>query len=133
MIQQTVNEGYDLFTRRCAEGRNIPLNKLEEIAGGRVWTGKMAKELNLVDELGGLDTAILHGIRSAGLEDYHTASYPSKADALSMLLEEPVHSYIHSKITPTIGNSYYGLFSTIKNFQNNDRLQTRLPFNLYIH
>ena len=133
LIQQTVNEGYDLFTRRCAEGRNIPLNKLEEIAGGRVWTGRMAKELNLVDELGGLDTAILHAARLAGLEDYHTASYPSKADALSMLLEEPVHSYIHSKITQTIGNSYYGLFSTIKNFQNNDRLQTRLPFNLYIH
>ena len=133
LIQQTVNEGYDLFTRRCAEGRNIPLNKLEEIAGGRVWTGKMAKELNLVDELGGLDTAILHAARLAGLEDYHTASYPSKADALSMLLEEPVHSYIHSKITQTIGNSYYDLFSTIKNFQNNDRLQTRLPFNLYIH
>lgn len=133
LIQQTVNEGYDLFTRRCAEGRNIPLSKLEEIAGGRVWTGEMAKKLNLVDELGGLDTAILHAARLAGLEDYHTTSYPTKADALSMLLEEPAHNYIHHKITQTIGSSYYDLFSVIKNIQNGDRLQARLPFNLYIH
>lgn len=52
LMQQMINQGYALFTKRCAEGRNIPLEELCKIAEGRVWTGSMAKELKLVDELG---------------------------------------------------------------------------------
>ena len=58
LIQNMVNNGYELFTRRCSEGRQIPIDELKKIAGGRVWTGTMAKELKLVDQLGDLDDAI---------------------------------------------------------------------------
>lgn len=133
LIQQTVNEGYQLFTQRCAEGRQIPLSELEEIAGGRVWTGAMAKELNLVDELGGLDTAISQAAQLAGLKDYHTVSYPTKADALSLLLDEPVHHYIYQQFKQYAESPYSDLFSTVKSIQHSDRFQARLPFNLYIH
>ena len=49
---------YDDFTTRVANGRDIPLERVKEIAKGRVWTGKQAKEIGLVDELGGFFTAI---------------------------------------------------------------------------
>jgi len=49
---------YEDFTTRVAEGRNIPLERVKEIAKGRVWTGAQAKDIGLVDELGGIMKAI---------------------------------------------------------------------------
>ena len=49
---------YEDFTNRVAEGRDIPLERVKEIAKGRVWTGTQAKEIGLVDELGGIMKAI---------------------------------------------------------------------------
>ena len=63
LIQGMVNSGYELFTKRCAEGRNMPIDSLKMIAEGRVWSGEMAKELKLVDELGNLECAIKKGYK----------------------------------------------------------------------
>ena len=57
-MQMYVNNGYDLFLTRCSDGRGISKEDLDKIAQGRVWTGSKAKELGLVDELGGLDKAL---------------------------------------------------------------------------
>ena len=46
LVQGMVNSGYELFTKRCAEGRNMPIDSLKMIAEGRVWSGEMAKELS---------------------------------------------------------------------------------------
>jgi len=53
MLQAYVEKGYDLFLTRCAEGRDMPKDSLALYAEGRVWTGNQAKEIGLVDELGG--------------------------------------------------------------------------------
>ena len=58
LMQNQVNRGYDLFVKRCADGRGIPENRIREIAEGRVWLGKDALNLGLVDVIGGLDEAI---------------------------------------------------------------------------
>jgi protease-4 len=58
VIQKSMEEVYTVFTGRVADGRKIPLDKVKELAQGRVWTGAKAKELGLVDEIGGLDVAI---------------------------------------------------------------------------
>ena len=55
LMQMYVNNGYELFLTRCSDGRGISMEELDKIAQGRVWTGSTAKELGLVDELGGLD------------------------------------------------------------------------------
>jgi len=49
---------YDTFVEKAAQGRNTTTEKIDEVGQGRVWTGRQAKEIGLVDELGGLDTAI---------------------------------------------------------------------------
>ena len=49
---------YDAFVEKAAAGRNTTPERIDAIAQGRVWTGKQAKELGLVDELGGLDRAL---------------------------------------------------------------------------
>jgi protease-4 len=58
VIQKSMEEVYTVFTGRVADGRKLPIDKVKELAQGRVWTGTKAKELGLVDEIGGLDVAI---------------------------------------------------------------------------
>lgn len=131
LMQQMVNQGYALFTKRCAEGRNIPLEKLCKIAEGRVWTGSMAKELKLVDELGGLDTAIQLAAELGKVKDYKLKSYPTKQDFLTELLNTRADRYIHSQLQETFGEYYQG-FEWLRHVEQSDRLQARLPFNMRI-
>ena len=130
-MQQMVNQGYALFTKRCAEGRNIPLEELCKIAEGRVWTGSMAKELKLVDELGGLDTAIQLAAELGKVKDYKLKSYPTKQDFLTELLNTHADRYIHSQLQETFGEYYQG-FEWLRHVEQSDRLQARLPFNMRI-
>ena len=67
-FQQMVNNGYELFTGRCAAGRNMPIDSIKAIAEGRVWTGEMALNIGLVDELGGIEDAIDWVANEAGIE-----------------------------------------------------------------
>ena len=131
LMQQMVNQGYALFTKRCAEGRNIPLEELCKIAEGRVWTGSMAKELKLVDELGGLDTAIQLAAELGKVKDYKLKSYPTKQDFLTELLTTRADRYIHSQLQETFGEYYQG-FEWLRHVEQSDRLQARLPFNMRI-
>ena len=77
-MQRSVEEFYDLFTRRCAEGRGMSQDDIKEIAEGRVWIGKTAVELGLVDELGSIDDAISYAVEESGLQDYKVAVYPKQ-------------------------------------------------------
>lgn len=67
-FQQMVNNGYELFTGHCAAGRNMPIDSIKAIAEGRVWTGEMALNIGLVDELGGIEDAIDWVANEAGIE-----------------------------------------------------------------
>ena len=74
LMQMMITQGYDTFVNRCAEGRHMSKEAIEKIAEGRVWTGEAAKELGLVDVLGGIDTALEIAVRKAGIEGYTVLS-----------------------------------------------------------
>ncbi|MEP3891150.1 MAG: signal peptide peptidase SppA [Hellea sp.] len=81
---------YEDFTGRVAEGRNIPIDRVKEIAKGRVWTGTQAKEIGLVDELGGIMKAIDVAKEIADIEPdakIHLKRFP-RAKTTSEQLEE---------------------------------------------
>ena len=69
MVMRGVDKVYTTFTSHVAEGRNLPLERVLEIAGGRVWSGQDALGIGLVDTCGGLKTAIAVAIDKAGLGD----------------------------------------------------------------
>ena len=98
LMQNMVNNGYELFTKRCADGRHMSQDSIKQIAEGRVWTGEMAKKLNLVDELGGLDKAVAIAKDMAQLEVYSLVDYPEKEDFLSALLNTGVEHYVQSRL-----------------------------------
>lgn len=88
LIQAHVNRGYELFVKRCADGRAVGVDDIKNIAEGRVWTGVAAIENGLVDTLGGIQDAINIAAEMAGLEKYRVVEYPKKKDALTILMEE---------------------------------------------
>ena len=69
VITKSVDRIYDVFTEHVAEGRNMELSDVLEIAEGRVWSGTMAKEIGLVDEIGGLHAAISKAVTLADIEN----------------------------------------------------------------
>ena len=78
-FQQMVNRGYDLFTRRCAEGRHVTQDSIKSIAEGRVWDGASALKIGLVDEFGDINDAVKWVAKQAGLKEgkYKTQNYPA--------------------------------------------------------
>lgn len=69
MIMRGVDQVYGTFTSHVAQGRNLPLERVLEIAGGRVWSGQDALGVGLVDTCGGLKTALAVAIDKAGIAD----------------------------------------------------------------
>lgn len=132
LMQMYVNNGYDLFLTRCSDGRGISKEELDKIAQGRVWTGSKAKELGLVDVLGGLDTALEIAIAKAGVEGYTVLSYPAKESFFETLMNTKPDNYIKARILKGTMGEIYQQFSTLENFDKCDRLQARVPFELNI-
>ena len=87
-IQAYVNRGYDLFVKRCADGRKMKNEDIRNIAEGRVWTGAKAKEIGLVDEIGGLEKAIQIAAKLGKIDKYRMVYYPEKKDFMTELMEE---------------------------------------------
>ena len=131
IMQNYINNGYKLFVKRCADGREMTTEAIEKIAEGRVWTGATAKELGLVDELGGLDKALEIAAEKAGVEAYSTITYPAKEGMLSSLLNQSKNDYIEGQLEESIGE-YYHQFKFIKNLKEADPVQARLPFEMII-
>ncbi len=88
VVQNSVNKGYLSFTTKAAAGRKMTLQRLQSLAGGRVWTGAQAKQIGLVDELGGLDKAIEIAASKAKLKpgSYKVAIFPKAKSFVDELL-----------------------------------------------
>ena len=130
LIQGSVDAVYDLFTRRCADGRGMTQDSIKMIAEGRVWTGSMARDLNLVDELGGIDKAIDIAARKAGVEEFSIGVYPEEKGFMESLLENAKDRYIHAEVKElkeALGESY-GTFRLLHSLQRADRIQALTPF-----
>ena len=132
LMQMYVNNGYDLFLTRCSDGRGISKEDLDKIAQGRVWTGSKAKELGLVDELGGLDKALDIAIAKAGVDAYTVMNYPEKESFFESLMNTNPGNYIKARMLKGTMGEIYQQFSALENFDKCDRVQARVPFELNI-
>ena len=133
LMQMYVNNGYDLFTTRVADGRNLSKTRVDEIGQGRVWTGERAKELGLVDELGGIDKAISIAVEKAGVEKYTLLTYPEGESMLSKLMNNNPTKYVRSSLLKSKFGDLYYQYEFVNNFSINDMLQMRMPYELDIH
>ena len=101
VLQRSVENVYDVFLQHVADGRNMTVAQVDSIAQGRVWTGTTASQIGLVDELGGLEEAILYAAQLAELEDgYKVKEYPEEEDGGIMK--------IFSQLTGEAARAIYG-------------------------
>jgi protease-4 len=88
-VQQYMEKVYDVFKNHVTQGRADKLRKpIDEIAGGRVYSGKQALDLGLVDQIGGLQSAIEYAASKASITDYEVRIVPEPKDFLTQLIED---------------------------------------------
>jgi protease-4 len=88
VLQRMIDWIYGEFIAKVAEGRNLTPARVEEVAQGRVWSGSDAKEIGLVDELGGLDAAIAYAAEKAGLgSNYRLVEIPRHKELIELIQE----------------------------------------------
>ena len=132
IIQSSVEDGYETFISRVAEGRGMHPDSVRKIASGRVWTGSQAKARGLVDVLGGLDTAI--GIAAAKIkagEDYRVVYYPEKKPWFEELMVS-FSDQVQVRILQTQLGDQYPLYQKIQRLKNYQGVQVRMPQDLVI-
>jgi len=128
-MERTIDEVYNLFKLRVSEGRTISYEEVEKYARGYVWSGKEAKKIGLIDEIGGLQDAIYEASKLAEVENFNVVEYP--------IVEEDFES-IFSEILPSI--EFFNDFkkikditspnSRIKSFEN---IKTLVPYKITIN
>jgi protease IV len=90
-LQKTIDDVYGRFLKLVSDSRGIPIEKLQDLAGGRVWSGSQAKAAGLVDEIGGLDDCLAAVAKKAGIEKYEIVHRPNVSAGLdlSVLFGDP--------------------------------------------
>lgn len=128
IMQQYVNRGYQLFRKRVADGRRLPVESVEKIAQGRVWLGADAIGLKLVDQLGGLNDAVAKAAKLAKLSEYYTTDYPAPSSWLDQLLAGASDAgSVDARLRMTFGDLYEPI-SLMRNLDKHEALQARIPF-----
>jgi protease IV len=95
-------EAYDRFIHFVAESRSQSYEDIKEIAGGRVWIATSAKEIGLVDEIGGIDDAIAYAVSLEELEDYQVEYYREELSPEEMIIKELLENLDVSLAEPTV-------------------------------
>lgn len=129
IIQSYIEKGYDTFITRCAEGRGMSKEAINAIGQGRVWTGEQAKERGLVDELGGIETALETAAQLADLTDYSVTQVSGSKDFLQELINKQLSEVKLSMLKSVLGEEY-DYFKTLQTIRTHAGIQARLPYDL---
>ncbi|WP_442482496.1 signal peptide peptidase SppA [Aeoliella sp. SH292] len=108
VIQGTMEETYEQFTSKAAEGRDMPVEQLKKLAGGKVYSGRQAKANGLIDELGTLDDAIAEAKKLAGIDadaDVKLKTLPKTPDLMESLFgDNSSEQEVEVKVDLGLGN-----------------------------
>ncbi len=132
IIQHGVDTIYYKFKKRVAVGRGMTMEQVDEVAQGRVWTGLQAKEIGLVDVIGGMDEAVTIAAYKAGLKEYRTKEYPEEEDPLEKFFKS-LKSDAEAYFMKARLGEFYPVFEKIESLKNMNGIQARMPFDVTIH
>lgn len=131
-IQGNLDDYYNTFTTKAAEGRDVAHEEIQEVASGRVWTGQQALERNLVDVLGGFNDAVEIAAEKAGVgDDYKVRYYPTPKNFLEEILANLEENTQAKAVKAELGEIYpwYKKVEKLKQYQG---AQARMPFEMEI-
>lgn len=120
-------DAYDRFVNFVADSRSQSYEDIKAIAGGRVWIATSAKEIGLVDEIGGIDDAIIYAVALAELEDYQVEYYGQELSPEELILRELLENFDVSLGEPKVISALNGLadlYETLTDIQEPKALLT---------
>ena len=133
MLQVYIDRGYNTFKDRVAQGRKLTMQQVETIAQGHVYTGEDALKIKLVDELGGLDKAVLKAVQLAKIKDYYTENYPAPVNWLDQIFGDYVQdNYLSEQLHSSLGMLYQP-FSILRTLNQQSAIQARIPYFININ
>jgi protease-4 len=137
-MQRAIDTIYAKFKGHVAAGRRLPVDYVDTIAQGRVWTGVDALEIGLVDGLGGLDRAIESAAAKANMKSYKVVTYPEPTDKLSTMMKRftantQAKTALKTAMREELGESYEW-YEKIKDLQRmNGKAMMAMPFVLTVN
>ena len=131
ILQRYINNGYELFTKRCAEGRNMNIDSLKAIAEGRIYSGTDAMQLGLVDEMGGLEEAITFAAKKANISNYTLKYYPSVKSLIEQI-SDIFSTSVEERIVKSQLGENYRLFRTIQRAQTTTGIKAIMPYSITV-
>lgn len=130
VIMKGVDKVYTRFTSLVAEGRNLPIEKVLDIAAGRVWTGVQAQEIGLVDALGGLNNAIAIAAEKADLENYRVEEITGVEDPFTALMSQFGAKIKASILRSEMDSETYALYNKVKNITSKNGVMAMMPYEI---
>ena len=128
-IKISIEEIYELFTQRVATGRKMKIEEVYKIGEGRVWTGFRAKEIGLVDKLGGLDVAIATAAELAKITNYGILIYPSQPNWFEKMFGNQNKTSMKQALGEEFGELYFA-FDAMKSILRMKGVQARIPMSI---
>lgn len=131
-LQNTVDDVYSNFVSRVAEGRGMSFDEVDAIGDGRVWAGKDAIEIGLVDVFGGLEKSIEIAAEMAGLENYRITSRPELDDPFTSFMKQ-ISGEVKAKIIQKeLGESYF-MYKKAQEIKEMKGVQALMPYTIQIN
>ena len=125
---------YDIFKERVIQGRELSPEAVENLAQGRVWSGKQALKLGLIDDLGDLQDAITLAANDLDIEDYNVIEYPKFEDNLENMLKGITPSLeLRNPLKNLMPEQMMLILESNQSRGTSPYIQTLLPFELRIH
>ncbi len=131
VMSRSVEGTYKRFVDHITKNRKKTFAQIDEIGGGRVWSGTRAKQLGLVDELGTLQDAIQYAAKQAKLSEYNVGAYPKKKSQFEILFQDTDEQDISAKILKSkLGDDKYKTFEMLTNPKFQNSVVMELPYRL---
>lgn len=132
LMQAYIERFYDVFLKRCADGRNTTKDVIGKVGEGRVWSGENAIEIKLVDKLGGIDEAIAIAARMANLETYRIEELPEMLSPIEQFIKD-ITGEASAKIGLMMLGDDYKILKTINDLKTAYPVQARIPYDININ
>jgi len=133
VTKEGIERVYTTFLDRVAQGRNMTYDQVDAVAQGRVWTGKEALEVGLVDELGSLDDAIMAAAELAELDSYKTTNYPRYKKVFEDSFKGfPFMSIKENMMEKEMGEANYKIYREVQKMSQLEGIQMLLPYEIDI-
>ena len=132
ILQDGVDSTYLHFKQMVADGRHMTVDQIEAIAQGRIWIGVKAKEIGLVDEIGGIDEAIAGAKELAGLKEYKIVEFPKQEETMLESVITGLTDETEAKIKSEQLGILYPHYQAVEQLLDRPVIQARLPYDLIV-